>query len=58
MQVTIQFLQGAFTQLGLSIGNRSVAFDFMDEQILRNCEHFLPDPSSDPQKRKLKHICT
>ena len=22
----------------------STAFNFMDEEFLRNCEHFLPDP--------------
>ena len=58
IQITTELLQEAFTQSGLSIDHGSTAFNFMDEEFLRNREHFLPDPSRFPEKRKLKHICT
>ena len=38
-------LQVVSTQPGLSIDNGSIAYDFMDEEFIRNCEHFLPDQS-------------
>ena len=43
IQVTTELLQETFTQLGNSIDNGSTALNFMDEEFLRNCEHFLPD---------------
>ena len=50
IQVRNELLQEAFTQSGLSIDNGSTAFNLMDEEFLRNCEHFLPDPLRFPQK--------
>ena len=44
IQVTTELLQETFSQSGLSNNNGSTAFNFMDEEFLRNCEHFLPDP--------------
>ena len=43
IQITSELLQEAFTQSGISIDNGSTAFNFMNEDFLRNCEHFLPD---------------
>ena len=54
MQVTTELLQEAFTQSGLSIDNRSTAFNFMDDEFLRNCEHFLPDPIEIPSNEKIE----
>ena len=44
IQVTTGLLQEAFTQPGLSIDNGNTVFNFVDEEFLRNREHFLPNP--------------
>ena len=36
-----------------SAKNMSTAFNFMDEEFLRNCEHFLPDPIDIPSNEKI-----
>ena len=54
IQVTSEMLQEAFTQSVLSIDNGSTAFNFMDEEFLRNCEHFLPDPIEIPSNEKIE----
>ena len=46
--VTPVFLQEVSTQSGLSIDNGSTVYDLMDEEFLRNCEDFLPDPIEIP----------
>ena len=43
IQITSELLQEAFTQSGISIDNGSTAFNFVNEDFLRDCEHFLPD---------------
>ena len=43
IQITSELLQEAFTQSGISINNGSTAFNFVNEDFLRDCEHFLPD---------------
>ena len=53
-QVATELLQEVFTQSGLSIDNGSTAFNFMDEEFLRNCEHFLPDPTEIPSNEKIE----
>ena len=52
--MTTELLQEAFDQPGLSIDNGSTAFDFVDEEFLRNCEHFLPDPIEIPSNEKIE----
>ena len=42
--ITTEFLQKVSTESGLSIDNGSTVYDFMDEEFLKNCEHFLLDP--------------
>ena len=37
-----------------SADNGSTAFNFMDEEFLRNCEHFLPDPTEIPSNGKIE----
>ena len=54
IQVTTEFLQDVFTQSGLSIENGSTAFNFMDEEFLKNCEHVLPDPMEIPSNEKIE----
>ena len=39
-----------------SADNGSTAFNFINEEILRNCEHFLSDPTEILSNEKLKHI--
>ena len=43
IQITSELLQEAFIQSGISIDNGSTAFNFVNEDFLRDCEHFLPD---------------
>ena len=43
IQITSELLQEAFTQSGISIDNGSTAFNFVNEDFLRDCEHFLPN---------------
>ena len=52
--MTTELLQEAFDQPGLSIDNGSTTFDFVDEEFLRNCEHFLPDPIEIPSNEKIE----
>ena len=52
--MTTELLQEAFDQPGLSIDNGSTAFDFVDEEFLRNCEHFLPDTIEIPSNEKIE----
>ena len=54
IQVTTELLQEAFTQTGLSIDNGSTAFNFMDKEFLRNCDHFLPDPIEIPSNEEIE----
>ena len=54
IQVTNKLFQEAFTQLGLSIENGSTAFNFMDEELLRNSEHFLPHSIEIPSNEKIE----
>ena len=56
IQVTTELLKKVFAQWGLSIDNGNTAFNFIDEELLRNYEHFLQDPSRFRLKRKFKHI--
>ena len=37
-----------------SADNGSTAFNFMDEDFLRNCEHSLPDPIEIPSNEKIE----
>ena len=52
--VTTELLQEVSTQSGLSMDNGSTAYDFMDEDFLRNCEHFLPDPIEIPSNETIE----
>ena len=56
IQVTTELLKKVFAQSGLSIDNGNTAFNFIDEELLRNYEHFLQDPLRFRLKRKFKHI--
>ena len=47
-------LEVVSTQPGLSIDNGSIAYDFMDEEFIRNCEHFLPDPIEIPSNEAIE----
>ena len=51
--VTTQFLQELSTQSALSIDNRSIVYDFMDEEFLKNCEHFPSDPIEIPSNEAI-----
>ena len=51
--VTTQFLQELSTQSALSVDNRSTVYDFMDEEFLRNCEHFPSDPIEIPSNETI-----
>ena len=55
IQFINKLLQHAFTQSRLSIGNGSIALNFIDEGILTNCEHFLPDPIKIPSNERSSH---
>ena len=54
IQVTNEMLQEAFTQSVLSNDSGSTAFNFMDEEFLRTCEHFLTDPIEIPSNEKIE----
>ena len=54
IEVTNELFLEVFAQSGLSIDNGSTAFNFMDEEFLRNCEHFLPDPIEIPSNEKIE----
>ena len=54
IQVTNELLQEAFTQSGLSWQWEYTAFNIMDEESLRNCEHFLPNPIEIPSNEKIE----
>ena len=41
--------------MGLSIDNGSTTFNFMDEEILRNCENFHPDLIDIPSDERSSH---
>ena len=53
IQVTNELLEKAFTQ-SKSADNGSTAFNLMDEEFLRNFEHFLPDPIEIPSNEKIE----
>ena len=52
--VTTEFLKEVSTQPGPSIDKESAVYDFMDEEFLRNCEHFLPDPIKIPSNEAIE----
>ena len=48
IKVKTEFSQELSTQSGLNIDNRSIVYDFMDEEFLTNIEHFLPNSMEIP----------
>ena len=52
--ITTEFLQKVSTEQGLSIDNGSTVYDFMDEEFLKNCEHFLLDPIEIPSNETIE----
>ena len=51
--VTTEFLQELSTQSGLTTDNRSTVYDLIDEEFLRNCEHFFTDPIKIPSNEAI-----
>ena len=54
IQVVTELLQKVSTHSGLSIDNGCTVYNFMDQELLRNSEYFLPDPTEIPSNESIE----